>query len=380
MGRRSPPASSISGAAPSLERRQVATRAERGGAAVLADCAALAAELGGGQLPVGIGLCELVDLAGRPASADTIDWRGLDPAGAIGAPSVVVESDVRAAALAEARFGAGAGVSPFLFAIVGTGASACLVVDGRPYAGGRGEAIVLGAPPVELVASGRALARAAGLERAEDVLADPAQCRWSTPPRPRSAACWPFSRTRSTRRWSSSGAGSAPRRRSRSGSSGRARHCSPTPACLRSGRRLRLGRDGGVIGAALVALAGRVRLPPVLDETGLWRDVMELPSSLATTLEETAAEGTSPRCSEQRAFAASSRAATAPRTTSPSRCGSRHSRAYGAPRWSPCRAVCWRGARSPGGPATSCSRSPPPASSATSSRRSTPARRRRTQP
>ena len=88
--------------------------------------------------------------------------------------AVVVESDLRAAALAEARFGSGAGVSPFLFAIVGTGASACLVVDGRPYAGGRGEAVVLGAPPVEAVASGTALARAAGLERAEDVLADPA--------------------------------------------------------------------------------------------------------------------------------------------------------------------------------------------------------------
>ena len=33
---------------------------------------------------------------------------------------------------------------------------------------------MLGAPPVELTASGPALARAAGLERAEDVLADPA--------------------------------------------------------------------------------------------------------------------------------------------------------------------------------------------------------------
>ena len=157
-----------------LDRRQVPTRPERGGAAVLGHCADLAAELGAGALPVGIGLCELVDLDGRPSSADTIDWRDLDPAAAIQAPRVVVESDLRAAALAEARFGAGAGVSAFLFAIVGTGASACLVLDGRPYAGGRGEALVLGAPPVELVASGRALARAAGLERAEDVLADSA--------------------------------------------------------------------------------------------------------------------------------------------------------------------------------------------------------------
>ncbi|HEU0336987.1 MAG TPA: ROK family protein [Gaiellaceae bacterium] len=157
-----------------LERRRLPTRPERGGAAVLDDCAALAAALAGGRLPVGIGLCELVDLDGRPSSADTIDWRGLDPVAAIDAPRVVVESDVRAAALAEARFGAGAGVSPFLHVVVGTGASACLVVDGHPYAGGRGEALVLGAPPVELQASGPALARAAGLERGEDVLGDPA--------------------------------------------------------------------------------------------------------------------------------------------------------------------------------------------------------------
>ena len=158
-----------------LELRRVPTRAERGGVAVLTDCAALAAEFGDGRLPVGIALCELVDLDGRPASADTVDWRGLDVEAGLSASRVVLESDVRAAALAEARFGAGAGASPFLFVIVGTGASACLVVDGRPYAGAHGEALVLGAPPVELVASGPALARAAGLERAEDVLADPAQ-------------------------------------------------------------------------------------------------------------------------------------------------------------------------------------------------------------
>jgi len=158
-----------------LERRRVPTLPERGGAAVLAECAALAAELrGSGRLPVGIALCELVDLEGRPASGDTVDWRGLDVAAAFGNPRVVVEADVRAAAVAEARLGAATGVSPFLFVIVGTGASACLVIDGRPYAGARGEALVLGAPPIEEVASGPALARAAGLERAEDVLADPA--------------------------------------------------------------------------------------------------------------------------------------------------------------------------------------------------------------
>jgi len=157
-----------------LERAQLETRPERGGAEVLADCAALAERLGHGKLPVGLGLCELVGLDGRPASADTIEWRGLDLHTAIEARRVVLESDVRAAALAEATFGAGSGRSPFLFAIVGTGASVCLVVDGRPHRGARGQAITLGAPPVERVASGRALARAVGAERAEDVLADPA--------------------------------------------------------------------------------------------------------------------------------------------------------------------------------------------------------------
>jgi glucokinase len=154
------------------ERRQIETRPERGGAAVLEACAALALELGGGTLPVGIGLCELVSLDGRPTSAETVDWRSLS-LDSIPAPAVVLQADVRAAALAEARFGAGRERSPFLFVICGTGASACLVVDGVPFAGARGQAITLGAPPVEQVASGRALALAAGMERAEDVLEDP---------------------------------------------------------------------------------------------------------------------------------------------------------------------------------------------------------------
>jgi len=156
------------------ERTTAPTAPRRGGAAVLADCAAIALRLGGGGLPVGIGLCELVDLEGRAASSDTIDWLDLDVRGAIAAPCVVLESDVRAAAAAEARFGAGAGRSPFLHVVVGTGASVCLVVDGKPYAGARGHAIVLGAPPVEEVASGAALARLAGVDRAESTLSDPA--------------------------------------------------------------------------------------------------------------------------------------------------------------------------------------------------------------
>src|SRR5262245_31729016 len=75
------------------DRTEAATNPGRGGEAVLADCVALAERLGGGTLPIGVGLCELVDLQGRPTSADTIDWRGLEVVGAIDAPRVTLESD-----------------------------------------------------------------------------------------------------------------------------------------------------------------------------------------------------------------------------------------------------------------------------------------------
>jgi glucokinase len=154
-----------------LARDELPTRPERGGRGVLSDCAALADALGKGTAPAGIGLCELVGLDGRAASADTVDWRDLDVESVVRAPRVVLVSDVMAAASAEARFGAAAKRSPFLFVVVGTGASACLVIEGKPYVGSRGFALVLGAPPVESIASGAALARRAGVDRAEDVVA-----------------------------------------------------------------------------------------------------------------------------------------------------------------------------------------------------------------
>jgi glucokinase len=140
-----------------LRSERLATRPERGGAAVLADCVTLAEELGAGGAPVGVGICEVVDLRGRVVTAETVDWRGLDVAAAFGRRRVAVESDVRAAALAEARLGAGAGFESFLHIAVGTGASACLVLGGRPHRGARGNAIILGAPPVEQVAAGGTL-------------------------------------------------------------------------------------------------------------------------------------------------------------------------------------------------------------------------------
>jgi glucokinase len=150
------------------------TPVNAGGAAVLDDCVALARELvPDGARAVGIGLCEFVDRTGRPTSAYTVDWRGVDVARAFGETAHVrLESDVRAAALAEARFGAARRFASFVYLVVGTGVSHCLVLDGRPYEGARGNAIVVGAPPVERNAGGLALARRAGIDSAEQVLSD----------------------------------------------------------------------------------------------------------------------------------------------------------------------------------------------------------------
>lgn len=153
------------------------TRPERDAAVVLGECVAMARRLAGGEagVPVGVGVCELVDRNGHTQSAQTLDWRAIDVAGAfrdIG--PAVVQSDVRAAAVAEARFGGGRGIRELLFLTVGTGISSCLVLEGRAYEGARGNAICFGAPPVENAASGLALAAAGGRAWAEEVLADPA--------------------------------------------------------------------------------------------------------------------------------------------------------------------------------------------------------------
>jgi glucokinase len=153
---------------------RVPTMPERGGRAVLGECLELADSLAAGghvaraRMPVGLGICELVSPVGEITSAVTLDWRGIDLAAHFGCP-VLVESDVRAAAVAEARLGAGRGCSNFVYVTVGTGVSFSLMIDGSPYVGARGNALILGAPPVELTASGAALSRLAGTASAEEV-------------------------------------------------------------------------------------------------------------------------------------------------------------------------------------------------------------------
>jgi glucokinase len=158
-----------------LRELRVPTPVGAGGQAVLDTCVQLAGKVApGGADAVGIGLCEFVDPSGTPTSAYTVDWLGLDVESAFAdAARVRIESDVRAGALAEARFGAGRGLASFVYVVVGSGVSHCLVLDGQPYEGARGNAIVTGAPPVEFAVGGLALARRAGVASAEQVLADP---------------------------------------------------------------------------------------------------------------------------------------------------------------------------------------------------------------
>jgi glucokinase len=98
---------------------------------------------------IGLGVCELVDLGGNITSGHTIAWRSLPIRDAFAhlAPALV-ESDVRAAALAEAVFGAGRPFKQFVYVTVGTGISSCLVQEGRPYAGARGNALILASSPL----------------------------------------------------------------------------------------------------------------------------------------------------------------------------------------------------------------------------------------
>ena len=158
-----------------VRRAELAADPGRGGEAVLADCHDLAASLRDSDevVAVGLGVPEMVSPTRAITSAVNWDWRRTDLAAAFAdvAP-VVVESDVRAAAVGEATWGAGVGLGSFLYITVGTGISHCLVIEGRPWIGARGNAIILGAPPVEIVSSGAALSGTAGAARAEDVLAD----------------------------------------------------------------------------------------------------------------------------------------------------------------------------------------------------------------
>jgi glucokinase len=134
-----------------LAKEIVPTLPERGGLAVLEDTVALssrlrerAVNLGAEPLGIGVGIAELVNLKGEITSDYLIKWRGLPANEALSKVAPVrFESDARAPAVAEARFGAGRQYHNFIYLTVGTGISYCLVLDGKPYAGANGHAIMV---------------------------------------------------------------------------------------------------------------------------------------------------------------------------------------------------------------------------------------------
>jgi glucokinase len=110
--------------------------------------ARLRSELGARvRLPVGVSVPELVDLDGLVATdvvvpgltGDLKEWAEIGVE--------CVESDVRAAAHAEARVGAGRGFPSFGYMSIGTGVSSTFVLDGVAWPGAHGAAILLGSGP-----------------------------------------------------------------------------------------------------------------------------------------------------------------------------------------------------------------------------------------
>jgi glucokinase len=135
-------------------QRTIPTRPERGGEAVLTDIVEVAEQLRGDGLAiqvVGIGLCELVGPAGQILSKNCISWhegRVRERLQHLG--PVYIEADVRAAARAEALFGAGKPYRVFLYITIGTGISSCLMIDGVPYLGSRGATGTMASSPLSV--------------------------------------------------------------------------------------------------------------------------------------------------------------------------------------------------------------------------------------
>jgi glucokinase len=103
---------------------------------------------------VGIGIPELVGPRGQIQSSCSLPWRAPAVRASLRAHGeVTIASDVFAAALAEARLGAGRDQTAFLYVTVGTGISAALVIDGHVYTGPHGHALSFASGPTVAVSN-----------------------------------------------------------------------------------------------------------------------------------------------------------------------------------------------------------------------------------
>lgn len=120
-----------------------------GGPAILAWVTSIVARVGHaaalegkGAIGVGVGVPELVDHSGRITTAWNFDWTKSNYAGILGNfGRLKIESDVRAGAYAEMRFGRGRTFDSFAYVTIGSGMSYTLCENGRVRRGARGYAI-----------------------------------------------------------------------------------------------------------------------------------------------------------------------------------------------------------------------------------------------
>ncbi len=140
-------------------RTVIPTRPKRGGEAILQDTLNIARQMNDRAREdrievagIGAGVAELVDCKGNVTTSCTIDWSGRPVQERLSevAPAQV-ESDVRAAAIGEATFGAGRGNCLFVYITVGTGISYCLMQNGQPFRGSHGNAITMASSPLSTV-------------------------------------------------------------------------------------------------------------------------------------------------------------------------------------------------------------------------------------
>jgi glucokinase len=121
--------------------------------AVVREAVALANErpAGSSLAGTGVGICELVGPTGEVESATTIPWRRADLEDALSPVGpLTLEADVRAAAVAEAVFGAGRPFPTFGYVTLGTGISSTFVRDGEALIGAHGAAQLLGSARIML--------------------------------------------------------------------------------------------------------------------------------------------------------------------------------------------------------------------------------------
>ncbi len=101
---------------------------------------------------IGLGICELVSPEGRLLSHNCIEWTETELDAALGSLGpLFIEADVRAAARAEALFGAGARFKTFLYLTVGTGISSALVIETVPYLGATGSTGTMASSPLNFL-------------------------------------------------------------------------------------------------------------------------------------------------------------------------------------------------------------------------------------